>query len=44
MHSSHDQVWNIAIHKVLTKFLANFDDYTIEESEVLLSIFEGGQY
>ena len=44
MRSDQHQEWKNAISQVFDSFLKNFNEYTIEDTETLLNIFEGGEY
>ena len=44
MRSDQHQEWKDTISQVFDSFLKNFNEYTIEDTETLLNIFEGGEY
>ena len=44
MRSDQHQDWKDTISQVFDSFLKNFNEYTIEDTETLLNIFEGGEY
>ena len=44
LRSETNPTWKNAIISLLDKFLSNIEDYSLEEFDILMSLFEGGEY